>query len=209
MIAAIVAPVGIRSIAMMRACLVSGPAADLDDAGADRLPEAGLAVFRAVERSQPSAWFWAWSWDPLKFMRRHPPHHLSPARANHRQGRTLKRALAVQVTTAMLRTQNRPQPMFLGNGSATNARTTSWRGNVSLSTDIPGARSRSCSACSAACRRLWSDQHPVGAVKSVDDHPQQTSDAVRRDAAPSLRHERRGRIYPQWNSDRMIRMIWS
>src|SRR5258706_13041845 len=50
MIAAIVAPVGIRSIAMMRACLVSGSAADLDDAGADRLREAGLAVFRAVER---------------------------------------------------------------------------------------------------------------------------------------------------------------
>src|SRR6476660_7068295 len=50
MIAAIVAPVGIRSIAMMRACLVSGPAAALDDAGADRLREAGLAVFRAVER---------------------------------------------------------------------------------------------------------------------------------------------------------------
>ena len=49
MIAAIVAPVGIRSIAMMRACLVSGPAADLDDAGADRLRDAGLAVFRAVE----------------------------------------------------------------------------------------------------------------------------------------------------------------
>src|SRR5438876_5036945 len=50
MIAAIVAPVGIRSIAIMRACLVSGPAADLDDAGVDRLREAGLAVFRAVER---------------------------------------------------------------------------------------------------------------------------------------------------------------
>src|ERR1700694_3744207 len=50
MIAAIVAPVGIRSIAMMRACLVSGPAADLDDAGAGRLRDAGLAVFRAVER---------------------------------------------------------------------------------------------------------------------------------------------------------------
>src|SRR5260370_22951391 len=50
MIAAIVAPVGIRSIAMMRACLVSGPAADLDDAGADRLRDAGLVVFRAVDR---------------------------------------------------------------------------------------------------------------------------------------------------------------
>jgi len=50
MIAAIVAPVGIRNIAMMRVCLVSGVAADLDGAGADRLGAAGLAVFRAVER---------------------------------------------------------------------------------------------------------------------------------------------------------------
>src|SRR6266550_3450950 len=40
---------------------------------------------------KPSAWrpwssIWAWSWDPLKFMRRHPPHHLSPARASYRTG---------------------------------------------------------------------------------------------------------------------------
>src|SRR5512140_3478278 len=46
MIAAIVAPVGIRSIAMMRACLVLGRTADLDDAGADRLRDGALAVFR-------------------------------------------------------------------------------------------------------------------------------------------------------------------
>src|ERR1700694_3898228 len=51
MIAAIVAPVGIRSIAMMRACLVSGLAAGFDDASAGRLREAGLAVFRAVDRA--------------------------------------------------------------------------------------------------------------------------------------------------------------
>jgi len=50
MIAVIVAPAGVRSIAMMRACLVSVPAAGLDDAGAGRLREADLAVFRAVER---------------------------------------------------------------------------------------------------------------------------------------------------------------
>jgi hypothetical protein len=37
-------------MAIMRACLVLGPAADLDDAGADRLRDAGLAVFRAIER---------------------------------------------------------------------------------------------------------------------------------------------------------------
>src|SRR5258707_7325201 len=42
--------IGIRSIAIMRACLVSGSAADLDDAGVDRWREAGLPVFRAVER---------------------------------------------------------------------------------------------------------------------------------------------------------------
>src|ERR1700676_2535849 len=50
MIAAMVAPAGVRSIAMMQACLVSGPAAGFDDASAGRLREAGLAVFRAVKR---------------------------------------------------------------------------------------------------------------------------------------------------------------
>src|SRR5260370_42151632 len=50
MIAAIVAPVGIRSMAIMRACLVWGPAADRDGAGADRLRDAAFAAFRAVER---------------------------------------------------------------------------------------------------------------------------------------------------------------
>src|SRR5467141_4280109 len=104
MIAAIVAPVGIRSIAMMRACLVSGPAADLDDAGADRLREAGLAAFRAVERvaafglvlglvmgssevhAAPSA----------------APPQPRPGKLSGRAG-FLKRALAARVTTAMLR----------------------------------------------------------------------------------------------------------
>jgi hypothetical protein len=46
---AIVAPAGVRRIAIIRACLVSGLAVDLGDAGADRLRDAGLAVFRAVE----------------------------------------------------------------------------------------------------------------------------------------------------------------
>src|SRR5260370_16354779 len=45
-----------------------------------------LRSFGRLSGSQPSAWFWAWSWDPLKFMRRQPPHHLSPARANHTAG---------------------------------------------------------------------------------------------------------------------------
>src|SRR6476661_3725665 len=42
--------------------------------------------FGRLSGSQPSAWFWAWSWDPLRFMRRHPPHHLSPVRANYSAG---------------------------------------------------------------------------------------------------------------------------
>jgi hypothetical protein len=50
MIAAIVAPADVRSIAIMRACLVSVCAAGLDDAGAGRLRGAGLVIFRAVER---------------------------------------------------------------------------------------------------------------------------------------------------------------
>src|SRR5258707_7992886 len=50
MIAAIVAPAGVRSIAMMRACLVSVPAASLDDVGADRGRDLALLVFRAIER---------------------------------------------------------------------------------------------------------------------------------------------------------------
>src|SRR5260370_39674734 len=51
MIGAMVAPAGFLSIAMTRACLVSGPAAGLDDADADRLRDTGLAVFRAVDRA--------------------------------------------------------------------------------------------------------------------------------------------------------------
>jgi hypothetical protein len=43
--------VGARSMAIMRACLVSGPAADLGDAGTGRLRDTGLAVFRAVDRA--------------------------------------------------------------------------------------------------------------------------------------------------------------
>src|ERR1700722_12434392 len=50
-IAAIVVPAGFRSIAMTRACLVSGLAAGRDDAGAGCLRDAGLAVLRAIKRA--------------------------------------------------------------------------------------------------------------------------------------------------------------
>src|SRR5712671_2256434 len=35
---------------------------------------------------QPLASISVWSWDPLRFVRRHPPHHLSPAEQTTRQG---------------------------------------------------------------------------------------------------------------------------
>src|SRR5476651_2389559 len=47
---AIVAPADVRNIAIIRSCLVADRAGDLDDAGDDRLGDAGLAIFRVVER---------------------------------------------------------------------------------------------------------------------------------------------------------------
>jgi hypothetical protein len=49
--------------------------------------------FGRLSGSQPSAWIWAWSWGPLRFARRHPPHHLSPTWQITRQGGTPKPAL--------------------------------------------------------------------------------------------------------------------
>src|SRR5467141_1783583 len=104
MIAAIVAPVGIRSIAMMRACLVLGRTADLDDAGADRLRDGALAVFRAVERVAAFGLV-------LGLVMGSSEVHAAPSAAppQPRLGKSpgragfLKRALAARVTTAMLR----------------------------------------------------------------------------------------------------------
>jgi hypothetical protein len=49
MIAAIVVPADVRSIAMIRACLVSGRAADLEDEGVNRMRDLDLFVDREVE----------------------------------------------------------------------------------------------------------------------------------------------------------------
>src|SRR5258705_2272985 len=84
MIAAIVAPAGVRSIAMMRACLVSDRAADLDTGGADLL-DAGLAVFR-VERVAAFDLDLGLVIESCEFAGRHPPHHLSPAWAKDPAG---------------------------------------------------------------------------------------------------------------------------
>src|SRR5258707_14440236 len=51
MIAAIVVPAGVRSIAMIRACLVSGRIAVFEDEGADRMRVLDLPVDRELERT--------------------------------------------------------------------------------------------------------------------------------------------------------------
>src|SRR3981189_1584782 len=97
MIAAIVAPAGVRSIAMMRACLVSGPAAGLDDESADRLRDAGLAVFRGERMA-------ALGFDLVLLMGSSEV-HATPSAAppqprpdkSARQGRTPKRPPPLQV----------------------------------------------------------------------------------------------------------------
>ena len=92
MIAAIVAPAGVRSIAMMRACLVSGRLEVFGGECGDRERGFDLRVVRAALRVE------ALDLDLVmgssEVMRRHPPHHLSPARAKPRQGKTPKRAFA-------------------------------------------------------------------------------------------------------------------
>jgi hypothetical protein len=81
MMAAIVVPAGARSIAMMRARLVSGRAASLDDAGVDRVRDLPLLIFRAAEWVAILVFVFDLAMQSSKVARRHPPHHLGPARA--------------------------------------------------------------------------------------------------------------------------------
>ncbi len=80
----------------MRACLVSGRVTVFEDEGAGRERVLDLLVVRATERAE--ALDFDFDLDFLmgssEVMRRHPPHHLSPARAKPRQGKTPKRAFA-------------------------------------------------------------------------------------------------------------------
>src|SRR5258707_4224252 len=92
MIAATVAPAGVRSIARMRACLVLDRIAGFADEGTDRVRDLGLLVFRGPERVLDLDLDLVMG--PSEVMRRHPPHHLSPARAKTRQGKTPKPPLA-------------------------------------------------------------------------------------------------------------------
>src|SRR5713101_2027661 len=94
MIAAIVAPAGVRSIARMRACLVSGRVEGFGDECTDRERGLDLLLVRLPDRVVALAFDLDLVMGSSEVMRRHPPHHLSPARAKPRQGKTPKRAFA-------------------------------------------------------------------------------------------------------------------
>jgi len=81
MMAAIVVPAGARSIAMMRACLVSVRTVDFDDTDPDRVRDLPLLVFRAAERVATLVFDLGLVMGSSELARRYPPHHLSPARA--------------------------------------------------------------------------------------------------------------------------------
>ena len=78
----------------MRACLVSGRVEVFGVEGADRERGLDLLVVRAAERVEALDFDLDLVMGSSEVMRRHPPHHLSPARAKPRQGKTPKRAFA-------------------------------------------------------------------------------------------------------------------
>jgi hypothetical protein len=78
----------------MRACLVSGRVEVFGVEGADRERGLDLLVVRAAERVEALDFDLDLVMGSSEVMRRHPPHHLGPARAKPRQGKTPKRAFA-------------------------------------------------------------------------------------------------------------------
>jgi hypothetical protein len=73
--------------------LVSG-LVEIFDECADRGRRLDLPVVRAAERVEVLDFDLDFVMGSSEVMRRHPPHHLSPARAKPRQGKTAKRAFA-------------------------------------------------------------------------------------------------------------------
>jgi hypothetical protein len=76
--------------------LVSGRVEVFGDECADRERGLDLLVVRAAERVKALDFDFDLDFvmESSEVMRRHPPHHLSPARVKPRQGRTPKRAFA-------------------------------------------------------------------------------------------------------------------
>src|SRR5205823_2008574 len=103
MIVATVAPAGVRSIARMRACLVSGRVEIFGDECADRERGLDLLVVRVAERIEALDFDLGFVMGSSEVMRRHPSHYLSPARANPGRARPRSAHSPLQVTTATLR----------------------------------------------------------------------------------------------------------
>jgi len=82
----------------MRACLVPGRVEVFGDESADRERGLDLLIVRAAVRVEALDLDLDLDLDFVmglsEVMRRHPPHHLSPARAKPQQGKTEKRAFA-------------------------------------------------------------------------------------------------------------------
>jgi hypothetical protein len=75
----------------MRACLVLGRVEVFGDERADRERDLDLLVVCAAERTEALNLDLDFVMGSSEVMRRHPPHHLSPARAKARQGKTPKK----------------------------------------------------------------------------------------------------------------------
>jgi hypothetical protein len=88
----------------MRACLVAGRVVVFEDEGADRVRDLDLLVFREAERVAALGFDLGLVMGSSEVLRRHPPHHLSPARANHPAGHDPKGPLGPSLArTATLR----------------------------------------------------------------------------------------------------------
>jgi hypothetical protein len=88
----------------MRACLVSGRVEIFGDECADRERGLDLLVVRAAERVEALDFDLDLVMGSSEVMRRHPPHHLSPARAKTPAGQGPEaRICHFKVTTATLR----------------------------------------------------------------------------------------------------------
>jgi hypothetical protein len=90
----------------MRACLVSGRVEVLGDECADLERGLDLLVVRAAERVEALDLDFDLDFvmESSEVMRRHPPHHLSPARANYSAGQDREaRICHFKVTIATLR----------------------------------------------------------------------------------------------------------
>src|SRR3954452_259838 len=94
--ATVVAPAGVRSIARMRACLVSVRVVDLNCAERERGLD--LLGFRVAARVEGLDFDLDFVIGSSEVLRRHPPHHLSPAQATPGRARPRSRHLPLQVT---------------------------------------------------------------------------------------------------------------